>query len=618
MNTGRDGLVECATTPNTLSTCTVVSLTGSTIHYIDQPTGRLITCTSTECKLNRSTLKGYFGSSMGNTGYDVISCDGTECKELTNASIDTCSKIGGIKFSSPNIIFCISATNEDTQQRVTEASTDAIYLSVTPTAKDDFPGVEANTQINVKIKNKNSVILMEEDELPPCLETILTSAVCATGHTHGQYCYHATSKKIYQTEITSPTEVKCTMVSVTGDTSQMLFFDAQAKIIEELSEGHSDAVAYQCSSTACEVFKGYTVVGSNAIHCNGWKDEGCEVSLLSDTDMSRNCAGGNEIGRFYGSGGEICFGSAGIPLPTKDTVKTIAFKAGDANEFYGKGKGELVFLSISSTSIQVISKPKPSSDKYYYNQLKTAKSDCIIKCNSSGCTLYDGYTDENGAAGLALLDDGDQSKKTLIYLLHPGTGSYNDISDDLESGNKYYILFTDKSKILVCTKENGCNPENGSKVDGHFYIDGTANPSTYAISCKNNDCASSAVQSGEHYIDGKENTKVIVVDVASSSSIPGSTSNGHAYVLSSDDTKKTIITCSSGKGCTTTLLQDIPEGGKFFISGDDIKHLIKCTSAEGCVAEADARTSGTEVDGTNDERIIICNTDGCISSSGNN
>eukprot|EP00833_Pecoramyces_ruminatium_P007053 jgi/Orpsp1_1/1181085/evm.model.c7180000075798.1 len=280
--------------------------------------------------------------------------------------------------------------------------------------------------------------------------------------------------------------------------------------------------------------------------------------------------------------------------------------------------------------VKVITAPKPSTNQLFFNQLSTVRGDSIIKCTTSGCEAID-YAGAAGA-GHALLDDGDPNKKSLI--LADGRGRYEDFTSKLTTKKEYlyFILNSDTSKIIACNEEEGCKIENSNTTPGHGYIDATAEPYTRIISCENrggtvtctsDDLASDSRLSSNDffYINGKETNKIIscLKSTHVCANNEGSTANGHAYVseilTGADDEKKTIITCSIGKGCTTkTLGSELENENKYFICGHDITYLIECTS-EGCAMESNKRTSGTEKDGSSDERIIICSEYGCISST---
>jgi len=370
------------------------------------------------------------------------------------------------------------------------------------------------------------------------------------------------------------------------------------------------------------------IVGENSIHCNGWKDEGCEVEAAQS---AADCTT-TDIGIFNGyasTGNKLCFtdgtASRTVPLPNNDNVKMIAFSATEANVYYGAAIEDIVFLSISKDIMKVIAAPKPTTDSYYFNQFAGKdEKNVLIKCNSSGCSKVN-FHSGTGLNNNAIIDSGDPMKKSIVYQSN-SRYEYHDRTSDLKSSKLSFVNQLDPSKVIICTDADGCTLETGSVIAGHAYIDNKANDdiNTFIIICEGQKCEvkeiSEYIQDDNtlYYIDGKETNKVIFCNTVGTGkcvSMEGSTANAHAYVYkdANKDTKS-IITCNS-TGCTVTKFSTTDlSSEKKFIYGGDIEYLIICTTS-GCAKDG-SKGSGSFEDGSDSNRTINCvSGKGCISSA---
>jgi len=604
----------------------------------------VITCKYDGCHLQRKTVKGYF---LNDNDFEddikpVIQCNGTLCEEIEDkqdgklkekhpgiAYIDSLSD--GYGYGDNIVYICYDSTCGTDRieiQKISDGT--AIYKSIKGVPVNKFPGVAAGGKITLKISD-GAAVLMENDSLTACSETISTSSPCFNGAREGQFCWNATSKKIYETS-----NGGCTVKTVDED-GQLLFFDTKGKALSELTETRTDVLAYHCTPTECGLFKGYAIMGGKTIHCNGWKDEGCEIVDTSGSDCAPE-----DTGNYVSTDSKLCFTdgaalsgdtsrtvtSRTVPLPTDDNVKTIAFSAPEANNYYGAAIEDIVFLSISKDLVKVIAAPKPITDSYYFNQFAGINhSNVLIKCNSSGCSQANFHNDPvaegQGLNANTIIDSGDPKKKSLIYQFK-GRYEYHDITSDLKNESKLsFVSQLESTKVIICTDADGCTVEIGSVIPGHAYIDNKATGplNKYVITCGAQKCTPILIEAQEgkplFYIDGKETNKVIKVSNDHGCELKeGSTTNAHAYVYedASGDTKS-IITCNS-TGCTvTTFTTTDLSSDKKFIYGDDIKYLITCT-ASGCAKDSN-EGNGSFEDGSDSNRTITCvSGKGCISSAG--
>ena len=593
----------------------------------------MITCKYDGCHLQRKTVKGYFlnDNELEDDIKPVIQCNGTICEEIEDkqngklkekltgiAYIDSLSD--GYGYGDNTVYICYDNTcgTDNTDRIEIQKISDGtvIYKSFKEVPVNKFPGVAAGGKITLKISD-GAAVLMENDSLTACSETISTSSPCFNGAREGQFCWHTTSKKIYETS-----NGGCTVKTVDED-GQLLFFDTKGKALSELTETRTDVLAYHCTPTECGLFKGYGIMGGKTIHCNGWKDEGCEI-----VDTSGSICAAEDTGNYVSTGSKLCFtdgtDSRTVPLPTDDNVKTIGFNAKEANKYYGAAIEDIVFLSISKDLIKVIAAPKPTTDSYYFNQFaEKDEKNVLIKCNSSGCSKVN-FHSGTGLNNNAIIDSGDPMKKSIIYQSN-SRYEYNDRTSDLKSSKLNFVNQLDQSKVIICTDADGCNLETGSAIAGHAYIDNksSGNINKNIITCVGQTCTvndkSTNVQNENtiYYIDGKETNKVIKVSNSGGcESKEGSTANAHAYVNADG---KSIITCNS-TGCTvTTFTTTDLSSEKKFIYADDIEYLITCSAsaqAVSCVKDT-SKGTGSQVDGSDSNRTINCvSGKGCISSAG--
>jgi len=178
--------------------------------------------------------------------------------------------------------------------------------------------------------------------------------------------------------------------------------------------------------------------------------------------------------------------------------------------------------------------------KYYIDGTKTTNvitcenaKDCVSDVGSIGQGIA--YIDGNdqaklfscvantGCAALATVSstegevyiDGSDSTNKYKKIITCESGSDCVSSNQttlLDNGDLFFIDATDNTKIIKCTKTDGCSSDTGSKEEGEAYIDGTDN--TKIIICSDSSCASSVGNDGttkkaDTYVSADDNTKII-------------------------------------------------------------------------------------------------------------
>ena len=224
----------------------------------------------------------------------------------------------------------------------------------------------------------------------------------------------------------------------------------------------------------------------------------------------------------------------------------------------------------------------------------------VIVCGSSGCE-----SNENESAEPEKDKDG---KVTTVAV------------------NQFFINGKKDTKIIVCTKENGCSSIDGSKnlKEKKYYID--SKTATNIISCQGPSaeggaaasCSSSAhadtTGNNVYYIDGYDTKNILICNkddgCASTLSLATETQPSHYVDSGGESGKPVIITCTineciSDSGVIdpgTAYLDPIVEG-----------NVITCESGKACTSGAGVNTgkSDTYIDAGNSSQIVYCSDDGC-------
>ncbi|MBE6494090.1 MAG: hypothetical protein E7Z84_05740 [Methanosphaera stadtmanae] len=302
------------------------------------------TCTSVD------SFNGYYlNGDKNETSKKIIKCSNRNCVAILPVSASTsttCQKIGSIITNDSNYYLCISNSES---VKINSAESVIYHTILNPT---DFPGITTATTISVKVRQDDSVILLEAASLPSCNVTS-GSESCVTDHPE-QYCIQETdgSLKIYETTSTTEngiTTYTCASIT-TNENSEIIYFDLEYKKVSEPTATTSDIIAYQCTFSEsnlqeCELIKGY-IIGSKAIQCSGWLGEGCTVNDVSSGSCIDNAKEGNLV-----SSTVLCFGENSVQLD--DNIRTIAFESTQLNSIFGVNLGEIIFLSVSKSQILV-------------------------------------------------------------------------------------------------------------------------------------------------------------------------------------------------------------------------------------------------------------------------
>jgi len=261
-----------------------------------------------------------------------------------------------------------------------------------------------------------------------------------------------------------------------------------------------------------------------------------------------------------------------------------------------------------------------SSDTYFFNPHGTDKTNALIKCSSNGTCVVNAFTDATSpTSSFVRVDAGDPSKKTLIIKSANNHYEYTPITDF----PSYFISEVDKSKLIVCNYDSGCEAVagGGTATAPIYYIDSSIQINY--ISCNGSACTSTAHEGTDdepkYYIDSTNKSNIIICRNTGCHTNYGSTHPGHAYLDSTNVSN--IIICSPTNGCTSTA----GEINVKYINGNDYdsisnyKKLISCIAANPTtgdpitcsVGDADV---GIYVDGTDTSRSITCTDDGCNST----
>lgn len=321
---------------NKLSTCETVDLSSgyeNPKYYIDSTTQRLISCVTDGCTLRNASIKGYFLSSMGTTGKNIISCDGSKCVEVNN--VETCDGGGSgtIKYSSSKMLMC----TDSGEIPVTEATDTISYEEITVDA-NKFPGYTTSKKINVRVsKSDQSVTLVADASLPSC----------STCNNASKFCISTDNK------IKSGTSGTCSEITGPASSSSVLFFKYDGSEIKEPT--HFFAVpdmAYHCTFGAdtkvssCSLIKGYAFANDVIVSCSGVLGDSCIIGEKKSS--AAPCDSGTIEGNVVNAE-TLCIKAHSITLPTGTDVHTIGFKLKDGSDVYtGKNKNDYVFLKVSS------------------------------------------------------------------------------------------------------------------------------------------------------------------------------------------------------------------------------------------------------------------------------
>jgi len=470
---------------------------------------------------------------------------------------------------------------------------------------------------------------MEEDTLPTCdANGTASTAACKANSETVANCIK--EKKIYSTSLKEDGTQTCGLLTASATSATVFFNDNDYYRIDfPVSTGtYPNLMAYQCTftesgttftQTGCQLLHGYTLSGRKPIYCSGWRWDKCEVIEIPGNDA---CSVG--VGE-YKKLGSLCFGTKEVKLPIgSNKVKTIAFKLNAANEIYGKGEGDVVFLSISSQFVMVADAPTGAADKIYFNQLGIADgSDSLIVYKTTPKPQWDtdaiksreATDDDNKKTVYAYIDSGDPDKKSVITCGTNGeTPAYNDIAESLTYRNKYYVLDTDQSKIIVCTLSDGCKTEavTATQISGVYALmDGSDENSVIQCSTNQNVITCTSKKGGtNNFIDAKDQSKIIACNTYCQSS-KGSTAPGEAYLDTSTTNSKNVLICGSTNSiCTLTDAKDMATGYAYINAKENNKVIKDCNGATGCES---GDPSGVYIDAIDNTRTIQCQENRCIS-----
>lgn len=260
----------------------------SVTHYlsenVDDESDEIISCYNDGCIYEDKKVQGYFLNS-DDDGI-IIMCEDEECVLLDDEDIeDECSEAGDLMKNNNGIFLCISENEEDNHIKVVSEiniSGYPQYLTLN-NAESDFPGVIYDTHI-VKIDNDGSIILLEETSLPNCSED-----KCVKDN----YCI---DENIIKTG-SSAAVGTCNAITNSEAGTVNLYFDYKGNKVNEPNISTNDIMVYKCTFktptelSSCVLFKGHFTKGSSVIQCNGWRREGCFVTIVNYCTVSNgsNC-----------------------------------------------------------------------------------------------------------------------------------------------------------------------------------------------------------------------------------------------------------------------------------------------------------------------------------------
>jgi len=495
--------------------CTTIDHSGddtTPTHYLGGNSS-VITCITSGCFLEDSTIKGYFqNSGSASTTKHIISCNGIECKELTDSELTT-TKIGMVKYDT-GISLCLD-DDCTTTALIPKGDNDKIYQTLI-VEEGSFPGADAG-EISIKVGTDGTAILLEEmTGLPECTAET-NSEVCFDGAKNGDFCLAKDNGiiTIKKTIITDEDTSSGTCNNITNEDinsgvtistadAYLIFVNAEGEIINAPTTSTLNVVAYQCTFIgesspftikSCQRVKGYVIDSNNIIQCSGWKREGCTVTTKDSTPSTCSSGEGTILGDTTG----ICFDTDKISLSSteNDHKDYVAFEAADYNLYYGIVEKKIAFLHLTDNASLVVESDDSTAIKAgYHRNVATTTSD-------------------------------DKREKALIYCTTEGE---LDSCTSLDAFSGYYLNAgsdTTSLPLLKCSKTNGCIASE-TQASGDDCDIGAVN-SNKKLSI---DCADSP-NSIELAIDNSGNAKVTYETIENSSDTPAfpDTETGKKYPI---------------------------------------------------------------------------------------
>lgn len=307
----------------------------------------IIDCTSS-CESISLAAGYYLNVGKDKETYPVISCDNDTCKKIDNLN-SSCSVVGSIIKSDEKLKFCVSNNDNEAVEVSPGYNNSYRYESFVTTSKDQIPGLEAGV-VFVRIFSCGKILFVREDNLQIC------------DNTSGTKCMNNSSSSccIKDGIIYKPDNNLCKAIT-SKDLNNGNFYLSEG--YTENYSGINDAyMVYSCNTNNdnsvynCNKMVGFQINYSSVSYCNGW-DNGCVN--IRDNDM-QGCQEGDEgsIGKEilnYNNYYRLCFGTKAIALPESDQSYYLAFISTKLNQYYGKGKGEVILLKVTPYQIYIIS-----------------------------------------------------------------------------------------------------------------------------------------------------------------------------------------------------------------------------------------------------------------------
>jgi len=478
--------------------------------------GGVFSCTKTKCTFDKDNRGFYWNAGRNNTDNYLISCSGscTPIKQRTGIFVNSgsnkethpvfncdkstceaapvslnCTANGNTIKSSGKIKLCIS-TNDEEAVEIESYSFTSKFETFKVEKDNDFPGIDADTTIIVKISD-NMVSIVEDGGLSTC--TNISDKKCSPG----EYCI--SNGIIYQNKYE-----QCKGLTISSiHNNNVVYFDDNYS--DNPSPGYRDSsTAYRCSIDNkevkdCKLLKGYTIINSYAISCSGWKGVQCTTTYYSSGFYNYSCVKGDEgkIAPNY----KLCFGEKAINLPSKeDEISYVAFMTTKLNTYYGFGKGEIVLLALRKNEAVVTTLPDSDIVRFFINQTydsSNPNSKELIKCIGSKCTAVSNAAASNTSTTTTPTESNTATTATSII------ESTTDIN---------YLDGYNKNYTITCNTSGCTSYDRSSNIVEDIHLIDNANKGHIITCSKNVGCVSEKVEQGiyvidKHYLDNSKITR---------------------------------------------------------------------------------------------------------------
>jgi len=337
-----DRIIECSE-----KKCILIG--GDTGFYIngdgEYSSKYLIDCANYYCQSVIPSPGYYVNNGLDKNDNQIIKCTSSHCETVHLKNSSSCSKSGQIILNNNQVKLCTSTNIKEAILIKNDNSSGSIFETITLDADDDFPNGQAGSNL-IKISHYGYIVLSENSSIRPC-ETISPSNKCFDNDVNYNSCMK--DDKVYYSNGKSCEQIALNTLKMNN---QVLYF-TDDHTLEINPTYRSVEFSYKCSINdnemeSCELLKGYSILNSNVINCNGIKHEKCQIIPQY---VLKPCISGDEgkLGQSY----DLCFGEKSFPLPLENNEVTIAFSTTKTSEIYGKEKDSIILLSLSSTSVSI-------------------------------------------------------------------------------------------------------------------------------------------------------------------------------------------------------------------------------------------------------------------------